>query len=261
MNVNQAKASIRSSGSVFRKTKTKLNKFDFAMDDHVALVTMKDGDNLINPDFIHEAISLLDYVENNTEASTLVFHSANPKIFTLGVDLDWMVKKLEEGKKEKIRKLFFDLDELFVKILLYPMPTISVINGHVFGIGAVFSCTFDFRFMRSERGYFCLPEVDLGIPLIPGMMAILSKVIPVTKLVELLYTGKRAAAEECLSSGIVMKTCPGENLLNEAMNFGKTLNKKRSFIGEMKKRINRDIVRVIQDTDPTYIITGESFYS
>jgi len=141
------------------------------------------------------------------------------------------------------------------------MPTISVINGHVFGIGAVFSCTFDFRFMRSERGYFCLPEVDLGIPLIPGMMAILSKVIPVTKLVELLYTGKRAAAEECLSSGIVMKTCLGENLLNEAMNFGKTLNKKRSFIGEMKKRINRDIVRVIQDTDPTYIITGESFYS
>jgi enoyl-CoA hydratase/carnithine racemase len=31
----------------------------------------------------------------------------------------------------------------------------------------------DFRIVRADRGFFCLSEVDLGLPLAPGMLALI----------------------------------------------------------------------------------------
>jgi len=59
------------------------------------------------------------------------------------------------------------MNDLFKKLLLYPMPVIAAINGHAFGNGALLSCTCDFRFMRSDKGFFCFPEVDVSIPSFP----------------------------------------------------------------------------------------------
>ncbi len=37
----------------------------------------------------------------------------------------------------------------------------------------------------------CFPEVDLGIPFLPGMMTAMKKAIPRYKLEEMVLTGKR----------------------------------------------------------------------
>lgn len=37
----------------------------------------------------------------------------------------------------------------------------------------MFAFAHDFRIMRSDRGYLCLPEIDLGMPLTPGMTAVI----------------------------------------------------------------------------------------
>lgn len=41
-----------------------------------------------------------------------------------------------------------------------PLPVIVAIDGHAFGNGSIICCTRDFRFMRSDRGFFGFPEVD-----------------------------------------------------------------------------------------------------
>jgi len=235
--------------------------FDYTLDDHVALVTMRGGDNLINPEFIQECLYNLDVVEKETGTRVLIFHSAHPKTFSLSIDVEWALKVLEEGDKDHLRRFFLDLNTLFLRILLYPMPTIAAINGHIFGIGVVFGCCFDFRFMRSDRGYLCLPEVDLGIPLLPGMVEILKRVMTKARLEEMQYTGRRFSAPECLDAGFATKICPGGILLDEAMAYSRGLDKKRSTIAEMKRRMHRDIVQVIREQDPHYISKGETIFA
>jgi enoyl-CoA hydratase/carnithine racemase len=48
------------------------------------------------------------------------------------------------------------------------VPTVAAVNGHAFAAGGMMMLAHDFRVMRSDRGYFCLNEVDLGLPLAPA---------------------------------------------------------------------------------------------
>ena len=49
---------------------------------------------------------------------------------------------------------------------MLPIPSICAINGHAFGAGFMFSLAHDLRFMRSDRGYLCANEIEIGM-LIP----------------------------------------------------------------------------------------------
>lgn len=54
------------------------------------------------------------------------------------------------------------------RILTLPEPTVAAVSGHVFGAGAMLAMAHDWRIMRSDRGYFCFPEVDIRIPFTPA---------------------------------------------------------------------------------------------
>jgi len=146
---------------------------------------------------------------------------------------------------------------LFKRIVTYPLITIAAINGHAFAGGAILSCAFDFRFMRSDRGFFCFPEVDLGIPFLPGMNAMLKKAMPMYMVEELQYTGNRLTAEECAQHHIITQACHVKNLMDEVLTFAKGLKKERGIIAEMKARLNQDIVHAIDIEDGPYIESGK----
>jgi enoyl-CoA hydratase/carnithine racemase len=139
----------------------------------------------------------------------------------------------------------------------YPLVTIAAISGHAFAGGAIFSCAFDFRFMRSDRGFFCLPEVDLGIPFLPGMNAVLSSAVPRQTLLDMQLTGARLTAEMCQAHHIVKGAFVQDQLMNETMNFARQVNKKRSIVAELKARLNRSIVHAIDVEDVAYIESGK----
>ena len=229
---------------------------EYELDEQVAVVTMNDGENRFNPSFLNSFLETLDEIEKKTDANALVVTSSHEKIFCNGIDLDWLLPFIQKGDKETGVSFFYTLNSLFKRILLYPMPAIAAISGHAFAGGAIMSCAFDFRFMRSDRGFFCFPEVDLGIPFLPGMIALITKAIPQYKVEELHYTGKRATAEECEAHHIVTKACHIDDLMDEAVSFAKGLNKRREIIAEMKKRMYKDIVHVFDVDDPPMIESG-----
>lgn len=141
---------------------------EYTLHDHVALLTLNSGENLFNPVFLDAFLEVLDRLETETEASTLVVHSAHEKIFCNGIDLAWLAPVIQAGDLQTAKNFLYQLNRLYRRVATYPMVTIAAMNGHTFAGGAMLSCAFDFRFMRADRGFFCLPEVDLGIPFCPG---------------------------------------------------------------------------------------------
>jgi len=170
---------------------------EYTIEDNVALVRLNDGENRFNPPFLQSLLDVLEEVEIHSEANALVITSAHEKIFSNGIDLDWLLPFVQRGDIETAKGFFYLMNRLFKRLLLYPMPTVAAISGHAFAGGAIMSCACDFRFMRSDRGFFCFPEVDLGIPFLPGMIALLQKAIPLQTFNELQLTGKRFTARDC----------------------------------------------------------------
>jgi len=230
---------------------------EYELDENVAVVTMNSGENRFNLAFLDEFLSVLDTIENDTDANALVVRSSHEKIFSNGIDLDWLVSLIQKNDPDTARKFLYTMNSLFKRLLIYPMPTIAAMTGHAFAGGAIMCCAFDFRFMRSDRGFFCFPEVDLGIPFLPGMIALAEKAIPMYKLEEMKYTGKRLTAYECEEHHIVMKACHIDDLMDEALSFAKGLNKGRKIIRAMKEGMYKDIVRVMDEEDPLIIETGK----
>jgi enoyl-CoA hydratase/carnithine racemase len=230
------------------------------LDENVAVVTMNSGENRFNLPFLDEFLSVLNTIENDTDANALVVRSSHEKIFSNGIDLDWLVPFIQKNDADTAKKFLYTMNSLFKRLLVYPMPTIAAITGHAFAGGAIMCCAFDFRFMRSDRGFFCFPEVDLGIPFLPGMIALAEKAIPMYKLEEMKYTGKRLTAYECEEHHIVMKACHIDDLMDEALSFAKGLNKRREVISAMKKGMYKDIVRVIDEEDSLVIESTKNLY-
>ena len=229
----------------------------YELDQSVAVVTLDSGENVFNPPFLEGFLAVLDQVETETVARTLVVKSAHSKIFSNGIDLEWLAPIIEQKDLKTSKAFFYTLNRLFRRLVTYPLITIAAITGHAFAGGAILCCAFDFRWMRSDRGFFCLPEVDLGIPFLPGMNALLQKAIPQYKLEEMQYTGARLTAEECEQHHIVMKACHGDELMDATLDYAHRLNKNRAVVAEIKKRLNGEIVRVIDEDDPPYIESGQ----
>jgi len=230
---------------------------EYALDEHVAILTMNSGENRFNPTFLTAFLDVLDTLEKDTQANTLIVTSSHEKIFSNGLDLEWLTNLAVNKDVDSAKNFFFQLNKLFKKVVTYPMITIAAINGHAFAGGAILSCAFDFRFMRSDRGFFCFPEVDLGIPFLPGMNALLKKAMPMYKVEEMEYTGNRLTAAQCEEHNIITKACNIEQLMEQALGFAKTLNKKREVVREIKKRLNAGIVHALDVQDVSYIESGK----
>ena len=234
-----------------------MSAFDYTVDDTVAVVTMNSDENRFNPTFLKGFMRVLDQVEREERARTLVVRSAHEKIFSNGIDLEWLVPILQKNDIKSAKKFFYQLNDIFKRLLTYPMITIAAINGHAFAGGAILCCAFDFRFMRSDRGFFCFPEVDLGIPFLPGMSALLKKAMPMYKVEEMQYTGNRLTALDCQEHHIVRKACPLNELIDDTLEFAHSLKKDRKIVREMKQRLNRGIVQIMDEEDRPYIESGQ----
>ena len=232
---------------------------EIKVEGQVAVVTLNEGENRLNLDFLEKFRDALDHVEQKTEANVLVVRGAHEKIFSNGIDLEWLLPIMQKNDQATAKKFIDTMMGLFKRILLYPMPTIVALTGHAFAGGAILSCYFDFRFMRSDRGFMCFPEVDLGIPFLPGMLTAMRKAIPRYKLEEMIITGKRLTAQECEEHHIITKACHIDQLMDEVMNFAKLQNKRRVIVAAIKEELNKDVVYAIEHDDPPIIESGR-FY-
>merc|ERR550525_1413656 len=116
----------------------------------------------------------LDAVEASSEASVIVVANAG-KFWSNGMDLKYMDAETEsrEAKEHGPR-----LNELMARLCTFPLPTVAALAGHWCAAGGMMGLAFDYRVMASDRGFFFIPGVDLGLVYAPTQVELMKAKLP-----------------------------------------------------------------------------------
>lgn len=220
-------------------------------DGDVFVLRMKDGENRLNPTFIDGVNKALDEVEASEGKAALVT-TGEGKFYSNGLDLAWAAGR----SADEIRASMAAVHALFARVLAFPMITVAAINGHAFAAGAMFSLAHDFRVMRTDRGYFCFPEIDLGtgLPLTAGMSAVIDAKLTRAVAHEAILTGQRYGAPEAEARGMVHKALPEAGVLPRAIEIARQLSAKhRATMGALKRGMFASALEVLSQPIPEFV--------
>ena len=211
--------------------------------DAVALITWDDGENRVNLDSLGRINNVLDELDT-VEGPLAVVLAGSGKFFSNGLDLDRFANAPDEFGATATQ-----LHQLFVRLLTFPAFTVCAINGHAFAGGAMLTCTTDLRIMREDRGYWCLNEVELGLPLTNEMAALVVGRLPAASAREAMLTARRFDASAALAAGIIDAVASAETLVDEAIARAAVVaSKDRHVVKFHKKQLYDDIARQIAST-------------
>jgi enoyl-CoA hydratase/carnithine racemase len=204
----------------------------------VTIIRWHDGENRFGTASVARWHAVLDELETVDGPLALVI-TGEGKFFSNGLDLEGFA-----ADPAAAGAVVADVHRLLGRLLLFPAYTVAALNGHTFAAGAMVSCCVDARVMRADRGYWCLPEVDLGLPLTPGMFAAVTARLNVACAAEAMNTGRRFTADEAHSAGIVEHVADEANVLPLAVELAAAVaGKDRSVIAEHKRLLFADAAR------------------
>jgi enoyl-CoA hydratase/carnithine racemase len=202
-------------------------------DGNVYVLHMRHEENRMNRTWLDAMNAALDEVEADPTAGALVT-TGEGKFYSNGLDLEWLLRP----DTEDMRQFVAEVEKLLARVMEYPLMTVAACNGHTFAAGAMLALCHDFRIMRADRGFFCLPEVDIKIPFTAGMNSLIMQRLPTTTAHEVMVTGKRVGGEEAARRHIVHAAVPVGEVLPRAIEMGAAYGAKdRVTLQTIKRRM------------------------
>jgi Delta3-Delta2-enoyl-CoA isomerase len=203
----------------------------------VFVLTLGDDENRFHPDRLTKINAALDEVEA-AEGPKAVVTTGVGKFYSNGLDLDFMASH-PAASESNLR----DVHAMFARVLAFPAPIFAAVQGHAFAAGAMLALAHDFIVMRADRGYFCLPEVDLGIPFTAGMNALIRSRLPIATAHEAMTTARRYGGEDAKAAGIVAATAGEGEVLDVAVARAEERAAKAGPVfGAIKSRLYADVI-------------------
>lgn len=179
-------------------------------DGDVFVLDLGEGDLRFSPDFLARLGLLLDAVERADGPAALVT-VARGKIWHNGLDLDHMAT-LGDGFVEYID----EVQRVLARFLTLPLPTVAAVQGHAFAGGAMLALAHDVRVMRADRGFICLPEIDLGMTFTDAMAALIAAKLPQPALHRMGVLGERIGGSTAVDLGVVDHVVDGEEAVRSS---------------------------------------------
>lgn len=163
--------------------------------------------------------ALLNRVEEETTRPGSLIIIGSGRFFSAGFDLKALTGQSHggdndddddddsEGRKSG-PELVWSSWRILARLLVFPLPTIAVFNGHAFGLGFFIGMACDHRIMvqtqTQQQSYFlCLPEITIGLPLGEGFAALAKCKLSKRALKESALTGKKWTCREAMDHEIV----------------------------------------------------------
>ncbi|MFD4177335.1 MULTISPECIES: enoyl-CoA hydratase-related protein [Streptomyces] len=210
--------------------------------DNVFTLDLGDGENRFHPDWLAAVDAALDDVEKADGPRALVT-TATGKFYSNGLDLDWLFAHADQHQHYVV-----SVHELLARMLSLPVITVAALQGHTFAAGAMFSLAHDFRVMRVDRGYWCLPEADINIPFTPGMSALIQSRLAPRTAHEAMLTARRYGGADAAAAGIVDRAVDEHAVRSTAFETAQALvDKAGDTLGTIKARMYAPALATLRD--------------
>jgi Delta3-Delta2-enoyl-CoA isomerase len=208
----------------------------------VFLLDLGDGENRLNAAFVDAVEGHLDEVQAVSAPRALVT-KATGKFWSNGLDLDWLA-----ANQDQVEAFLPRVHGLLARFLGLDLPTIAALQGHTFAAGAMLALAHDQRVMRSDRGFFCFPEVDIRIPFTIGMNALIASRLPARVAHEAMTTGRRYGGVDAAAAGIVEEAVEADVVLHTAIELAATLAPKDpGTLGAIKQQLYASTLAALRD--------------
>ncbi|MGP3922468.1 enoyl-CoA hydratase-related protein [Streptomyces sp. 8N616] len=211
--------------------------------DNVFVLDLGGGENRFHPDWLTSVSAALDEVEK-AEGPRALVTAATGKFFSNGLDLEWLFANADQHQNYVV-----SVHELFARMLSLPVITVAALQGHTFAAGAMFSLAHDFRVMRADRGFWCLPEADINIPFSPGMAALIQARLAPQTAHEAMVTARRYGGSAAAAAGIVDQAVAQDAVRSTAIEIAQAqVTKAGDTLGTIKARMYAPSLATLRDT-------------
>ncbi|KAJ5492896.1 hypothetical protein N7539_001642 [Penicillium diatomitis] len=190
---------------------------DLAVERHgnIFVLTMqKPPENRLNSQFCQEMIRAYRTVER------LLGPDSEGAVITRGNDAKFWCTGLELDESDT--NPFANSDgfyPLIHTILDFPYPTIALLTGHTFGGACPLALAHDYRVMNSQRGFICMPPVNLGLHF-DGIGSLPRLKLRPQIARKMLLEAHRWTGSEAMADGIVDAVAEPEKMLDVALELG-----------------------------------------
>lgn len=194
-------------------TQQHFETFDLTIENDIAHICLNRPDkrNSMIPSFWEDLPNVVQDIDNGAKARVIVISSTGP-VFTAGMDLNAFTPKThqsaDDAKRERIRHgaAFYDTarktQAAFNALEACRLPVLAAIQGGCVGGGLDMVTACDMRYC-TEDAFFTIFEINIGMTADVGTFPRLVQQMPEGLVRELAYTGRRMAADEALSTGLV----------------------------------------------------------
>lgn len=180
----------------------------------------------LNPSLLDSIQHCLHQIRSQSASpSSVLITTAHGNYFSNGYDLAWARSASSPDDVQSRYKLMSArLREVVADLISLPMPTIAALNGHAAAGGLIFALCHDYIFMRKERGFLYLSEMDIGLVVPEWFHVVFKSKLSGRVRREIALEAAKLTAEMAVERGIVEKACDGaEGTMVAAMGLGRQL--------------------------------------
>jgi len=186
---------------------------DYLADGRIALITLNrpHADNAITTEMGARLTEIVETIAVRPAIRVVVLTGAGTKAFSVGSDL----RQRKNMTKEDWLRQRQDFDRTLYTVRQLRKPVLAAVNGVAYGGGSELAQSTDF-IIASENATFGQPEAMLGLAAGGGSPALLPRLLPPGRAMQMLMTGDPIDAQEAYRLGMVNEIHPPGELMDAA---------------------------------------------
>ena len=193
---------------------------DYRSGGRVAVVTLNrpHADNAITTEMGALLTEVVESIAVRTAVRAVILTGAGDRAFSVGSDL----RQRRSMTKEDWLRQRQDFDRTLYTVRQLRKPIFAAVNGIAYGGGSELAQSTDF-IIAAENATFGQPEAMLGLAAGGGSPALLPRLLPRGKALQMLMTGDPITAQEALRLGMVNEIHPQRDLIAAAERIASTI--------------------------------------